>query len=158
MITSIHYNFNTFTLSFLNSDEERINYSPEEGYQGVFSFKVINNKEIICILRTNKKQPDELRRRNVVKIDENGKEVWRVSDRTIWTGDPSKTRFGRFSIKDGKESIKIWSESTRRSPFGGFEYDKKTGRLAIGGGDDVFYLDPDTGQLEYWYLEWPTPE
>ncbi|PIZ76379.1 hypothetical protein CO045_01240 [Candidatus Peregrinibacteria bacterium CG_4_9_14_0_2_um_filter_41_14] len=156
MITGINYNLTRSIFSFVNKQGKRINYVPSRGYDKVYAFKVIDD-EIICVLLPSDKQSNELRRRNVVKIDDSGNQIWRVSDSAIWSGSPSKTRFGRFS---GSElGIKNWGKGRERSSFGGFEIDGKTGRLAlVSSGDFVSYVDIDTGQLEFWYLEWPTPE
>lgn len=97
--------------------------------------------------------PDELRRRNVIKISEKGELMWRVSDRKVWSVPKGEKRFSKFR-PSSPESIKIWKDAQIKLPFSSISFSSEIQEYIIfGGAGYVFQLNIDTGLVQFLYLD-----
>lgn len=125
-------------LSFTNNKGDKMTFEPPSGYTEIFAFLQIEDG-LICVLSQNENLTDEQWRRNVVKINENGKIVWTVGD----TIDDCRKRFpGNNTILEHYKRVGFYSIYTCDN------------KIVLNDGSGVLYfLDPQTGSVEFWKAE-----
>jgi hypothetical protein len=133
-------NFTRKYLKFINSDNEVITIDPNDyGYSGIISLLEVEDG-IICVFSYGRAEEIdfEQRRRNVKKFDENGQELWTVSDPfSIW----------RIILKGDENRINM----IKKHSFHNISLDKEGKVLLYDSNGPLYFLDIYTGQIVYWF-------
>lgn len=124
-------------LSFTNNKGDKMTFEPPSGYTEIFSFLQVEDG-LICVLSQNENLTDEQWRRNVVKINKNGKIVWTVMDIL----DDCRKRFpGNNAILEHYKHVGFNIIYTHED------------KVILGTGGPDYFLDSKTGEIEFWKAE-----
>lgn len=130
MIKEIKLNNKSMTIFTENKVSEK-SYL-DQGYDSVSAYHNFGDK-VLVIFEPLGHQDKEFVRRNVLMLDENGKEIWKVQDRLeIWTGE--------FLEND------VFIRGQSKAYFTDFDSEKN---ILMDNRNAEFSVDIETGKIEF---------